>query len=427
MKGFLATVGTILLFLAAVRMDAAGTVHPLLAAGLLIVLSFFASESFAKAKLPKWMGCVAIGMLIGPEGLGLIPPEVFGKIEWLAMLALGWVAFRLGLGSSGAQGRWRKSASAAVLLVGVSFAGTFLALLLGGVPIVFALLLGTIATASAPLVLSSMQDHGERPEHSSEQSLVIATSVLVLLMWIGVVGGIQLAHSRWIPASVWLPGLKLVGATALAVLVSWILRLIRYTGLLGPVFLSACMVALHLLLASEAALFLFAVTLGIVLPKGGECREGQRATGRREAQMAALFLAVFLGTRIQFRFVGTASFPWVIAGIYVAAMVASKLAGIHLARPLLKRMGLRRWDGAAGFLPQLFLPLALIAATQRQLSGALGFERLSEFSNVAYWGVIWGSLIFPVVARVKGKGSAPDWNGEACETPPAQCAPSMEE
>ncbi len=389
-------------------MDAIGTVHPLLASGLLVILSFFVGKAFAKVRLPRWMGCVAMGLLLGPEGFRLIGTEVLGKIEWLEMLALGWVAFRLGVSSSGAKVLWRQSAWVAALVVGVSFAGTFLALLLSGVPTAFALVLSVIAAASAPLVLSSMQDHGERPENSSERSMAVCASVLALLLWIGVMGGLQLTQSRWIPASVWLPALKLVGAVGLAVMLSRVFGFIFYRGLFGKIFLSAWFIALHLLLASGAAIFLFAVTMGIALPEDREHRKERSALGRSPAQMAALFLFAFLGTQMHFRFVLTASFLWPVAVGYLLAMGASKLAGIYAARSMLKKMGLRRWDGAACFLPQIFLPLTLIAAMEAQLSGVPGFEKLPEFSNIAYFGVLWGSLIFPIAARVKREVKADD-------------------
>ncbi len=408
MKGFLAAFATILLALVGLRIDAMGTYHPLFSAGLLIVLSFFVGEAFAKVRFPRWMGCVAMGMVLGPEGFRLIGTEVLEKIEWLEILALGWVSFRLGVGSSGARNLWQKSAWVAALVVGVSFAGAFLALLLSGVRPVFALLLGTIAAAPSPLVLSSMQDRGERPENSSERSMAICASVVVLLLWIGVMGGLQLTQSRWIPASVWMPGLKLVGAVGLAVILSRVFGFIFYRGFWGKVFLSGWFVALHLLLASGAAFFLFAVTMGIALPEDREHRKERSALGRSQTQMAVLFLAAFLGAQMHFRFVCTSSFLWLIAGIYVSAMAASKLVGIYAARSMLKRIGLRRWDAAVCFLPQLFLPLTLIAATEGQLSGVPGFERLSEFSNIGYWGVLWGSLIFPMAARVKGEVKAVD-------------------
>ncbi|MCD6336583.1 MAG: hypothetical protein J7M27_14905 [Candidatus Latescibacteria bacterium] len=414
MKGFLAAFGTILLVLAGMRMNAIGTVHPLLATGLLIVLSFFVGEAFAKVRLPRWMGCAAMGVLLGPEGFRLIGTEVLGKIEWLEILALGWVSFRLGVISSGAKVLWRQSAWVAALVVGVSFAGTFLALLLSGVPTVFALLLGTIAAAPAPLVLSSMQDRGERPENPSERTMAICASVLVLLLWIGVMGGLQLTQSRWIPASVWLLGIKFVAGVGLAVMLSRIFGFIFYRGLLGKIFLSGWFIALHLLLASGAVIFLFAVTMGIALPEDREHRKERGALGRSQAQMAALFLIAFLGARLHFRFVGTPSFLWLIAGIYVSAMAASKLVGIYAARSMLKRIGVRRWDGAVCFLPQLFLPLTLIAATEAHLSGVPGFENLSGFSNIAYWGVLWGSLIFPMAARVKGEVKSSDGGVKNC-------------
>jgi len=401
LRGFLAGLGTILVVLAGLRVDATQMYSPLLGIGVLVVLSFFVGEAFGGARLPRAVGCVLVGMALGPEGFRLVKLEVLGQIELLKVLALGWVGFRLGVASCGSLEVWRRSACVAALVVGVSFIGTSSVLLFSRVPPVLALLLGTVAATSAPLVISSMQDHEERPGNPSELSIAICASGLVLLLWIGVMGGLQITQSRWIPASVWLPGLKFVGAVGLAVALSRVFGFILYKGLFGLIFLSVWFIALHLLLASETAIFLFAVTMGIALPKDREHHEEKSALGRPLAQMAALFLFAFLGTRMRFRFVQTPSFLWLTAGIYLTTMVASKFVGIYAGRSVLKAAGLRKRDGVACFLPQLFLPLALIAATEAQLSDVPGFEKLSEFGNIAYWGVLWGSLIFPVVARVK--------------------------
>jgi len=129
--------------------------------------------------------------------------------------------------------------------------------------------------------------------------------------------------------------------------------------------------------------------------------------------MAALFLFAFLGTRMRFRFLQTTSFLWLATGIYLATMVASKFVGIYAGRSVLRKAGLRKRDGVACFLPQLFLPLALIAATEAQLSDVPGFEKLSDgFENVAHWGVLWGSLIFPVIARAKREVNSTDVKSE---------------
>ena len=110
---------------------------------------------------------------------------------------------------------------------------------------------------------------------------------------------------------------------------------------------------------------------------------------------------------MRFRFVQTPSFLWLTAGIYLTMMVASKFVGIYAGRSVLKKRGLRIRDGVTCFLPQLFLPLALIAATEAQLSDVPGFEKVSEgFGNIAHWGVLWGSLVFPAAARAKDKGKA---------------------
>ena len=408
MQGFLAALGTVLVVLVGLQVDATQTYRPLFVAGLLVVLSFFIGEAFGRARLPRAVGCVLVGMVLGPEGFRLMESDVSGQLELLEALALGWVGFRLGVASYGSKEVWRSSVCIAASVVAASFIGTSLVLWVSRVPFTFALLLGTIAAAAAPLVISSMQDHGERRGNSLELSIAICASGLVLLLWIGVMGGLQITHSRWIPATIWIPGLKFIGAVGLAVALSRMFGFLLYRGLFGLILLSVWFIAFHLLLASETALFLFAATMGIALPRGDQEHQKERIRlGRPLAEMAALFLFAFLGARMRFRFVQTTSFLWLAAGIYLATMVGSKVVAIYAGRSMLKTAGLRMRDGAACFLPQLFLPLALIAATEAQLSDVPGFKKLSDgFGHIAYWGVLWGSLIFPIIVRVKREGKA---------------------
>jgi Kef-type K+ transport system membrane component KefB len=102
--------------------------------------------------LPRVSILVIFGIIIGPAGLDLIPPALIGNFDLIATMALFMIGFLLG-GKLTRQSLSRSGSTG--LLISLSAAiGTavivFVALLLIGVPGEIALLLGCIASATAP-------------------------------------------------------------------------------------------------------------------------------------------------------------------------------------------------------------------------------------------------------------------------------------
>jgi len=123
-----------------------------LALGGLLLLGMFADELGRRTRLPRVSLMILFGVAVGSSGFDILPPDVYGWFDFLAAAALTMVAFLLG--SRFTQSRLRDQGKAivvislAAVLVTALIVGT--GLLLVGAPLIVALLLGGIATATAP-------------------------------------------------------------------------------------------------------------------------------------------------------------------------------------------------------------------------------------------------------------------------------------
>src|SRR6056297_211505 len=124
----------------------------LIALGLLFLAGLAADSIGRKTPLPRVTLLLACGLLIGQPGLDLIPPEAEALYDFLAITALTMVAFLLGSSLTLAK---LKQHGRAIFLISLGIVLVTLAVVGGGlwliaVPAPAALMLGAIATATAP-------------------------------------------------------------------------------------------------------------------------------------------------------------------------------------------------------------------------------------------------------------------------------------
>lgn len=123
-----------------------------LALGGLLLLGMFADELGRRTRLPRVSLMILFGVGVGSSGFDVLPPDVYGWFDFLAATALTMVAFLLG--SRFTQSRLRDQGRAIVLIsltaVLITAITVGLGLVLVGAPLILALLLGGIATATAP-------------------------------------------------------------------------------------------------------------------------------------------------------------------------------------------------------------------------------------------------------------------------------------
>lgn len=126
--------------------------HLLFGLGVLLVGSFFFGRLAERAKLPSITGCIVAGFILGPSVSGLIGPDLEGPLTSVTEAALAIIA--LAIGSQFNLDKVRKIGRAVLIITLSQLLLTFgvvtAALVLIGLELPAAALLGAIASATAP-------------------------------------------------------------------------------------------------------------------------------------------------------------------------------------------------------------------------------------------------------------------------------------
>jgi Kef-type K+ transport system membrane component KefB len=127
-------------------------VHPLFSLGILLIVGYGIGKLAARVKLPEITGFIIAGILMGESVTGIIPRHMGEDLSLVTEVALGLIALTIGGEFYSAKLRRLGTAIVIITLVQLfaSFAVVTVALLVVRLPLPFALLMGAIASATAP-------------------------------------------------------------------------------------------------------------------------------------------------------------------------------------------------------------------------------------------------------------------------------------
>lgn len=161
----------------------------LLTVGTILLLGLFISGLAERTALPRVTLLLLFGILIGPHGLNLIPEFFVLRFDMVADMTLLMVGFLLG-------GKLTREsfANAAVSILLISLMAALLALLLvtvllvlAGVSLPLAILLGCIASATAPAAILDVVEQTNPNSHFSRLLLaIVAVDDIWALLLFGV-------------------------------------------------------------------------------------------------------------------------------------------------------------------------------------------------------------------------------------------------
>ncbi|MCK5146812.1 cation:proton antiporter [bacterium] len=126
--------------------------HPLFTIGFLLVVGYFIGKIATKFHLPEITGYIFAGIILGRTALGIVSHEMGESLTIITEVALGLIA--LTIGGEFAWSKLKRMGADVVLITVVQIVATiaavFFGLILFKMPIPFAILLGVIASATAP-------------------------------------------------------------------------------------------------------------------------------------------------------------------------------------------------------------------------------------------------------------------------------------
>ncbi len=338
--------------------------------GALFLVGLVADQLGRRTRMPRVTLLLALGLLAGRSGLDVIPQEITALYDFLAIAALTMVAFLLGsaldVATLRAHGRAILTISVAIVLVTVGLVTA--GLVLAGLAMGPALILGAIATATAPAATQDAIRQANRPGPFSDTlrgivaiddawgMLAFSLAIAALHGMNGqagegahlvqaardILGGIALG------LAIGIPGAAMTGRLSPGEPLQ--------TEALGLVFLTA-----GAALALEVSYLIAAMTAGAVIVN--RARHHERAFHEIEHLQWPFMMLFFLlaGASLE---IGTLAALGLVGAVYLGLRIAARIAGGWLgARLAGAPRGERPWYGVA-LLPQagVAVGMALVAA-----------------------------------------------------------------
>ena len=140
--------------------------HPLFAAGVILVAGYYLGRLAGVIKLPEITGYIFAGLLVGKSFLHIVPHEVEESLGIFTQIALGLIALTIGgeFSFSKLKRLGRDVAIITVVQIFAAFLMVSLALWALKLPLPIALLAGAIASATAPAatvhIVQTLKAHG---------------------------------------------------------------------------------------------------------------------------------------------------------------------------------------------------------------------------------------------------------------------------
>jgi Kef-type K+ transport system membrane component KefB len=194
--------------------------------GLLLAFGVLGGLLAARARwLPTITGFMAVGLVAGPSGLGLLGPKALASTTALVEIALGLILFKLGVTLHPVKALRNRRLVVTALAEGLLTFGVILALMLWiDAPPVVAVLAAAIAVSSSPAVLIHVAEelHAKGPVLEHAQSLVAANNVLSFILFSLALPVALLGQRFTLATALALPAYQLLGAVVVAVVVAWL-------------------------------------------------------------------------------------------------------------------------------------------------------------------------------------------------------------
>lgn len=400
----------------------------LLVFGVLLAFGVLGGLLAARVRwLPTITGFMALGLAVGPSGIGLLSKEALDGARVLVDIALGLILFQLGVTLHPWIALRNRALVVTSLVEGGATFGVILALMLWiGSPALVAVLAAAIAVSSSPAVLMHVAHelHAQGPTVDAAEALVAMNNVLAFLLFSLALPFALHQSEVALGTALLLPAYQALGAIAVSVGVAWVVTRIALLTRADEHHLRFALVVGAVMLSLGLAVALKVSSLFASLALGIACRwlQGSSRLTRVKfgggADVFFIILFVFAGANLHVHEMVTYA-P--VALTFVLARSAAKAAsvygcGVAFGHP-------HRESISAGLL---LLPMAGLAIGLVQTTSGLLPELGVQVSTLVLAAVALFETIGPPIAAFAlrlsgdaGRGAADDAE-EPSRVPQAQ-------
>lgn len=395
--------------------------HSILSVGLLLAAGFILGKLFERIRLPSITGYILAGLLMGESISGIVTHEMTGNLHVLTEVALGIIA--LTIGGEFSLDKIRRTGVKIITITIFEAVGGFvfvsLFLTLAGFGLRYALLLGTIASATAPaatvIIVRELRARGEFIDYlygvvAFDDAISVILFSIVFSIITPFLASLAMKPSVWkgiIHAFV-----EIIVSAILGFAGGWILHLTtkkKYKiNEIMLIAISSLFIVIALSMAFKLSLLIAAMLMGATLINLSS--KNRRIFSILEPITPPLFALFFILAGAELNIAVFAGGVTLLYGIiYLVSRFAGKYAGVFFGALATRAPeGVRRYLGFCLF-PQagVAIGLALFLQTSPLLLQSSPEVRhmLVSIVNIILMTVFLNELIGPVISRfgiVKG-------------------------
>ena len=339
---------------------------------LILFSGLICGRAVKHIKLPNVTGYLIAGLLLGPHILKLVPTNLIGSLELISEMALAFIAFSIG---SEFKLSYLKKVGLTPIVIAIleGLAATFLvtlALVLSGFDIKVALLLGAIASATAPAatIMVVKQFNAKGPVTETLLSVVALDDAVALIAFgfsMAIVNSLQNPNKASLIMAIISPFIEIIGSVVLGFLLGLLFTIpLRYfKKASNRTIITTGFVFLGSALATMLGLspLLLCMCMGAMLININ--KSGNEIMGLVDNVTPPIFLMFFVVSGME---LDITSIPkiGVIGIIYVICRVIGKVAGAYIGAAIMKAPApVKKYLGYS-LVPQagVAIGLSLIAA-----------------------------------------------------------------
>lgn len=396
------------------QIEERGTAGILLALCIILIAGFLFTRVTNLFRLPKVTGYIIVGILIGPHMLGMISPQFVEHMDFVSDIALACIAFGVGRYFKLEK---MKSTGKEIILITVmealmgGAAVTITVLLFFHTSLDFALLLGAVATATAPAsTIMTIKQYHAKGKIVRLLLQIVALDDAVCLIAFSVTAAVVKADftGKISVTEILLPVLYNILAILLGILCAWILSKIitptRSKDSRLILLLAGVLGISGLCSLADVSPLLACMVFGAAYTNLTKDKKLFRQLDNFTPPVMALFF-IESGMKLDITalktagIIGIAYFAVRILGKYAGAWLACRMS--HMEPYIYKYLGL-------GLIPQAGVAIGLAALGQRILPADVGMKFLTIIlaSSVLYELTGPGCAKFAVLNSMKEEKKA---------------------
>ncbi len=382
--------------------------HIVFGVGILLMGSYFMGRLAEKLRLPAITGFILAGLLLGPSCIGLVHEDLDETLSSITEIALALIA--MVIGSEFSLKKLRKIGRSVVIITLFQLFGAFIlvtaGLVLAGMKLEFAAILGAIASATAPAatvaIIRELKARGPFVDYLYGVVALDDAGCVLLFATVTAIAGNSLGSGSGLAHSIFHAVIEIFSSLALGAMAGWFLYrltrkrrrsneiLIISLGLI--LILSAVSNTFHLsaLLASMAA--------GAVM--ANLTRKAHKIVNSLDLISAPLYAAFFAiaGTELN---LAVLSSPYILlmGGIFVIARAVGKIMGVHIGASAAHSDPLIKKYLGFGMLPQAGVAIGLVLFLDTMPYFALNREITTTLINIVLFSVLINELTGPPLSK----------------------------